>query len=710
MTRTIALAGNPNSGKSTLFNRLTGSKQSVGNWPGVTLERKVGRLRQHPDVAIVDLPGVYSLSAYTLEERVARDYLLDAKPDCIINIVDGTNLERNLFLTTQLLELGIPVVIAVNMMDLVRHQGLTLDTSLLSRNLGVPVVEISASHGSGIDHLTDAVLRGHTVPALLPYTPEHEAALAAIMQVVGTSNRWIATQVFERDEFVNPRLPQIARVQEQLESIITRREDALDDDAISIMAAERYTQVTNVLPGSFTSTSARSLTLSDHIDQIVTNRWLALPIFAVVMFAVYYIAVTTVGTYVTDYTNDVIFGDFVPNHVAVWLSDIGTAEWLNRLVVEGIIGGVGAVLGFVPQLMLLFIFLAILEDSGYMARVAFIMDRAFRHFGLSGKSFIPMLIGTGCSVPGIMASRTIENERDRKLTAMTTSFIPCGAKLAVIALISGAIFQGAWWVAPSAYFVGMAAVILSGIILKKSVLFSGDPAPFVMELPPYHAPRPSVVLRSMWDRSWAFIRRAGTIILLATMTIWFLANVGWQHGPRFVDDLDNSFLAAVSGSIAWIFAPLGWGTWQSTAATLSGLVAKESVVGTFGVLYGVADVSDDGAEVWGQLAASFTVLAAYSFLLFNLLCAPCFAAIGAIRREMGNGRWTAFAVAYQTVFAWTISFIFYQVGIAIRDRAVDGWTILAVVALAGIVWLLVKKPARPRRAAVVASIGSEATA
>lgn len=492
--------------------------------------------------------------------------------------------------------------------------------------------------------------------------------------------------------------------------MIAAREDALDDDSISIMAGERYTQVSQAMFGCVDAGATHSLTASDRVDQIVTNRWLALPIFAAVMFVVYYVSVTTVGTLVTDYTNDVIFGDIVPNHVAVWLSDIGTADWLNRLVVEGVIGGVGAVLGFVPQLMLLFVFLAVLEDSGYMARVAFIMDRAFRHFGLSGKSFIPMLIGTGCSVPGIMASRTIENERDHKLTAMTTSFIPCGAKLAVIALISGAVFQGAWWVAPSAYFVGMAAVVLSGIILKKSVLFSGDPAPFVMELPPYHAPRPGAVLRSMWDRSWAFIRRAGTIILLATMTIWFLANVGWKGGLHFVDDLDNSFLAAVSGSVAWIFAPLGWGTWQSTAATVSGLVAKESVVGTFGVLYGVAEVSEDGAEIWGQLAASFTVLAAYSFLLFNLLCAPCFAAIGAIRREMGNGRWTAFAVAYQTVFAWTIAFIFYQVGVAIRDRSADGWTVLAAVALAGIVWLMVKKPSKPRTILDARQVRSDAAA
>jgi len=700
MPTKIALAGNPNSGKTTLFNALTGSNQYVGNWPGVTIEKKEGRLRSdtHRDVTIVDLPGIYSLSPYTLEEVVARDYLTRENPDAIINIVDGSNLERNLYLTTQLAELGIPMVVAVNMMDVVEKNGDKINLDKLSEKLGCPVVGISALKRSGItDAAEKAVELANKKVPMIPrhrFSDEIEQALASIEELLQDKvdekhRRWTAIKVFERDIKVMERMAFDAALKDRIEAIIGKCETELDDDAESIITNERYLYIASIIKDCYKRRSNVKMTASDKIDRIVTNRWLALPIFVLVMFCVYFISVTTIGTWVTDWTNDVLFGEIIPPAVESFLSSIGTADWLQSLILDGIIGGVGAVLGFVPQMLVLFLFLAILEDCGYMARVAFIMDRIFRKFGLSGKSFIPMLIGSGCGVPGIMASRTIENDRDRRMTITVTTFIPCGAKLPIIALISGALFGGAWWVAPSAYFAGIIAIICSGIILKKTRLFSGDPAPFVMELPPYHRPVAGNVLRSMWERAWSFIRKAGTVILLCTIVIWFASNFGIVNG-RFimVEDLDDGFLAKLGSLIAPIFAPLGWGFWEAAVATLTGLVAKESVVGTLGVLYGFAEVAEDGQEIWGLLATSFTVLSAYSFLLFNLLCAPCFAAIGAIRREMNSGKWTLFAIGYQTLFAYVIALCIYQLGSLFAGNGFGIGTVVAILAVVFFLYLL----------------------
>lgn len=667
MSIRIALAGNPNAGKTTLFNALTGSNQFVGNWPGVTVEKKEGKLKGNKDVIITDLPGIYSLSPYTLEEVVARKYLLDERPDAILNIIDGTNLERNLYLTTQLTELGIPVVLALNMMDIVEKNGDTIDADKLGQELGCKVVQISALKGTGImeaaKEAAAAAQRKNAAPKH-SFAPEVEEALSAIAaklpaDVPEEQKRFFSIKFFERDEKITEQLQQSVAVEDSIQKV----EDTMDDDSESIITNERYLYIGEILKGCYKKKNKGGLTTSDKIDRVVTNRWAALPIFAAVMFIVYYVSVTTVGSWATDWTNDVLFGEIIPPAVEGFLTNIHCADWLQGLVLDGIVAGVGAVLGFVPQMLVLFFFLAFLEACGYMARIAFIMDRIFRRFGLSGKSFIPMLIGTGCGVPGVMASRTIENDRDRKMTIMTTTFIPCGAKLPIIALIAGALFDEAPWVAPSAYFVGVAAIIISGIILKKTKMFAGDPAPFVMELPAYHMPTVVNVLRSMWERGWSFIKKAGTIILLSTIVIWFLSNFGFTDGHfGMVEDLSNGMLASLGSLIAWIFTPLGWGNWQSAVAAITGLVAKENVVGTFGVLFGFAEVAEDGAEIWGQLASNFTPVAAYSFLVFNLLCAPCFAAIGAIRREMNNAKWTWFAIGYQTIFAYAVSLCVYQLG------------------------------------------------
>lgn len=700
MSIKIALAGNPNSGKTTLFNGLTGSNQFVGNWPGVTVEKKEGKLKNHKDVIIMDLPGIYSLSPYTLEEVVARNYLTNERPDAILNIVDGTNLERNLYLTTQLIELGIPMVVAVNMMDVVEKTGDVVKIEQLSKDLGCPVVEISALKGTGIaEAAAKAVALAKKVT---PMVPQHrfcgslEHAIAHIEEATAgmvpeSQQRWFAIKLFERDKKVMEQLKLDDKLIAHIEADIQSCEAELDDDAESIIANERYLYISSIIQDSYHKKNRGMLSTSDKIDRVVTNRWLALPIFAVVMFLVYYVSVTTVGTWVTDWTNDVLFGKIVPPAIENFLVSAGTAAWLQGLLMDGIIGGVGAVLGFVPQMLVLFAFLAFLEACGYMARVAFIMDRIFRKFGLSGKSFIPMLIGSGCGVPGIMASRTIENDRDRKMTIMTTTFIPCGAKLPIIALIAGALLNGAWWVAPSAYFVGIAAIVCSGIILKKTRMFAGDPAPFVMELPAYHMPTLINVLRSMWERGWSFIKKAGTIILLSAIVIWFASNFGLVGGKfGMVEDLSDGFLSAIGRVIAPIFAPLGWGDWQAAVAAITGLVAKENVVGTFGVLYGFAEVAEDGSEIWGTLAASFTVLSAYSFLVFNLLCAPCFAAIGAIRREMNNAKWTWFAIGYQTVLAYAVSLCIYQFGSLFTGGSFGIGTVAAIIIAAVFLYLLLR--------------------
>lgn len=672
MSIKIALAGNPNSGKTTLFNALTGANQFVGNWPGVTVEKKEGKLKGQKDVVIMDLPGIYSLSPYTLEEVVTRNYLVNESPDAILNIVDGTNLERNLYLTTQLLELGIPTVVAVNMMDVVAKRGDTINADRLAKELGCPVMEISALKGHGImvaaQKAVNLAQKGNPMIPRHSFSGSVEHAIAHIEEALGdkvheTQQRWFAIKVFERDAKVLAQLSMDNALMSHIEKDIRNCEEEMDDDAESIITNERYIYIASIIKDCCKKRNAGKLTVSDKIDKVVTNRWLALPIFAAVMFVVYYVSVTTVGAWVTDWTNDVLFGDIIPPAIDSFLTAVNAAPWLTALILDGIIAGVGAVLGFVPQMLVLFAFLAFLEGCGYMARVAFIMDRIFRKFGLSGKSFIPMLIGTGCGVPGIMASRTIKSDRDRKMTIMTTTFIPCGAKLPIIALIAGALFNGAWWVAPSAYFVGIAAIICSGIILKKTRMFAGDPAPFVMELPAYHWPTIINVLRSMWERGWSFIKKAGTVILISAIVIWFLQAFGFVQGRlMMVEDLGNSFLAVIGNGIAWLFAPLGWGHWEAAVATFTGLIAKENVVGTFGVLYGFAEVAEDGAEIWGTLAASFTPLAAYSFLVFNLLCAPCFAAIGAIKREMNSAKWTWFAIGYQTTFAYAISLCVYQLG------------------------------------------------
>ena len=696
MAINIALAGNPNSGKTTLFNVLTGSNQFVGNWPGVTVEKKEGKYKEDKEIKITDLPGIYSLSPYTLEEVVSRKYLLDEKVDVILNIIDGSNLERNLYLTTQLLELGIPVVVAVNMLDVIEKRGDKIDYKRLSRELRCDVVPISALRNQGIDELMNKVKSAtnssYTVKSI--YNRQIGDVLNQLEEFLpsnidSSKKLFYSVKLFERDD----KIIQSLNTKIDDESIIANLEKELDDDSESIITDARYSYISTIIKDCYKKANRESLTTSDKIDKIVTNRILALPIFALVMFIVYYVSVTTVGTIVTDWTNDVLFGEIIPPAIESFLEAVNCAGWLQSLILDGIVAGVGAVLGFVPQMLVLFAFLAILEDCGYMARVAFIMDRIFRKFGLSGKSFIPMLIGSGCGVPGIMASRTIESDRDRKMTIMTTTFIPCGAKLPIIALIAGALFDGASWVAPSAYFLGVFAIVISGIILKKTKLFIGDPAPFVMEMPAYHAPRVVNVLRSMWERGFSFIKKAGTVILLSTIVIWFLQSFGVQAGSfGMVDDINDSLLSTLGKVIAWIFTPLGWGEWKAAVASITGLVAKENVVATFGQLYGFAEVAEDGSEIWGTLAASFTTISAYSFLAFNLLCAPCFAAIGAIKREMNNGKWTAFAITYQCVFAYVIALIINQIGNLIVNGTFGVGTVVAILLIIALIYLLVRKP------------------
>ena len=778
MSVKIALAGNPNCGKTTLFNALTGSNQFVGNWPGVTVEKKEGKLKGHKDVIITDLPGIYSLSPYTLEEVVARNYLIHEKPDAIINIVDGTNIERNLYLSTQIMELGIPVIMAVNMMDLVEKSGDKIHIDKLKKKLGCEVVEISALKGTGIQKAAEkAVALAESKKSVTPvheFQEDVEAAIHAVEERLGSSvpeaqKRFFAIKLLEKDDKIKEQMTNVPDVSREIKVL----EDKFDDDTESIITNERYVYISSIIGLCCTKSKTKKLTTSDKIDRIVTNRWLALPIFAVIMWLVYYVSVSTVGGWATDWANDGVFGDGWhlfgigtssyedaaadysradqivaavdedgkvtsvdivddedkvietvaisdsvvadaekvveagepdPADYGVWvpgvpvviesgLDAIGCADWLQGLILDGIVAGVGAVLGFVPQMLVLFIFLAFLEACGYMARVAFIMDRIFRKFGLSGKSFIPMLIGTGCGVPGIMASRTIENDRDRKMTIMTTTFIPCGAKLPIIALIAGALFDGASWVAPSAYFVGIAAIICSGIILKKTKLFAGDPAPFVMELPAYHMPTVSNVLRSMWERAWSFIKKAGTIILLSTIVLWFLMNFGWvdgSFGMLEAEQLNDSILSKIGSIIAPLFIPLGWGDWKMAVAAVTGLIAKENVVGTCGVLFGFAEVAEDGNEVWGQLAGSMTQIAAYSFLVFNLLCAPCFAAMGAIKREMNNTKWFWTAIGYQCGLAYVVSLCIYQLGSLFTGGGFGIGTVVAILLVIGFIYLLVR--------------------
>ena len=782
----IALAGNPNSGKTTLFNALTGSNQFVGNWPGVTVEKKEGRLRKHEDVVIMDLPGIYSLSPYTLEEVVARNYLIDQRPDAILNIIDGTNLERNLYLTTQLTELGIPVVVAINMMDVVRKNGDKIDTAQLSEKLGCRIVEISALKGDGVMEAAEAAIKAahgaKTVPMHTFSGPvEHAIAHieeAAVHNMPLEQQRWYAIKIFERDDKVLEKLDISKDVLDHIDSDIKAAEKELDDDAESIITNERYVYIAEIIKCCYKKKNQGRLSASDKIDRVVTNRWLGLPIFAAVMFLVYYLAMVTVGASATDWANDGLFGDgwhlfgidsaaynevaeeygeaaaivdgyeaYVeengepadgkftyeiedeetlavseetatledyeaakatlqeigeepdPADYGVWVPGVpvliesaldkgNCAEWLRGLILDGIVAGVGAVLGFVPQMLVLFLLLAALEDCGYMARIAFILDRLFRRFGLSGKSFIPMLIGTGCGIPGIMASRTIENERDRRMTIMTTTFIPCGAKVPFIAMIAGAIFGGSAWVATSAYFIGMAAIIISGIMLKKTKRFAGEPAPFVMELPAYHWPTAGNVLRSTWERGWSFIKKAGTIILLSTIFVWFTTYFGTVDGTfRMLseDEINYSILASIGGAIAWIFKPLGWGNWQAVVASITGLIAKENIVGTLGILYGGGDGS-----VYSNLASAFTPITAYSFLVFNLLCAPCFAAIGAIKREMNNAGWTWFAIGYQCGFAYVIALMINQFGNLFTGNADLLGVVAAAAFLAGMVYMLFK--------------------
>ncbi|MCI8283765.1 MAG: ferrous iron transport protein B [Firmicutes bacterium] len=700
MSIRIALAGNPNCGKTTLFNALTGSNQFVGNWPGVTVEKKEGKLKGNKEVIITDLPGIYSLSPYTLEEVVARNYLINERPDAILNIIDGTNLERNLYLTTQLVELGIPVVIAVNMIDIIEKNGDSINIKDMAKELGCQVAEISALKGTGVKEAADMTVAAAN--ANVKMIPQHsfsgsvEHALAHIEEAFlhnlpEEEQRWYAVKIFERDSKVIEQLNISDDVLMHIESDIKACEDELDDDAESIITNERYNYVSSIVNKCHKKKNKGGMTISDKIDRIVTNRWAALPIFAAVMFLVYFVSVTTVGTIFTDFMNDVLFGEWIIPGAAAGLEAIGCADWLTGLLVDGVIAGVGAVLGFVPQMLVLFIFLGFLEACGYMARVAFIMDRIFRKFGLSGKSFIPMLIGSGCGVPGVMASRTIENDRDRKMTVMTTTFVPCGAKLPIIALISGALFGGAAWVAPSAYFIGIAAIICSGIILKKTRMFAGDPAPFVMELPAYHMPTVMNVLRSMWERGWSFIKKAGTIILLSTIVLWFLMSFGWvdgSFGMLEAEQLDSSILAAIGGVIAPIFAPLGWGDWKMAVAAVTGLIAKENVVSTFGILYGFAEVAEDGLEFWPALATSISAIAGYSFLIFNLLCAPCFAAMGAIKREMNNTKWFCFAIGYQTILAYLASLCIFQIGNLLSGGGFGIGTAAAVIVIIGFLYLL----------------------
>lgn len=702
MSVKIALAGNPNSGKTTLFNKLTGSNQFVGNWPGVTIEKKEGKLKGYKDVTIVDTPGIYSLSPYTLEEVVARNYLIDECPDVILNIIDGTNIERNLYLTTQLAELGIPVVIAVNMMDVVRKNGDMLDLKMLSEATGCETAAISALKGTGIKEAVQKAVNAAGKNAFEPvriFDEKIEKILSDIAFCIDGSvqeekKRFYAIKLFERDD----KMTSVTSNTSAISGIIETAEKEMNDDSESIIINERYNYISSVITNCYKKKKKSTLSVSDKIDRIVTNKWTALPIFAAVMFVVYYISVTTVGTWVTDWVNDGLFGESwnlfgitipgIPAFLEAGLEAMGTSQWLNSLILDGIVAGVGAVLGFVPQMFVLFIFLAFLEACGYMSRIAFIMDRIFRKFGLSGKSFIPMLIGSGCGVPGIMASRTIENDRDRRMTVITTTFIPCGAKLPIIALITGALFGGAGWVAVSAYFIGVAAIIASGVILKKTKMFSGNPAPFVMELPAYHLPTAGNVLRSMWERGWSFIKKAGTVIFLAAILIWFLQGFGFEDGFGMVEDMNNSILAKIGSIIAPVFAPLGWGDWKAAVAALTGLVAKENVVGTFGILYGGFDeIAEDGYQVWSNLAVDFTRLSAYSYLIFNLLCAPCFAAIGAIKREMNNAKWTWFAIGYQCVFAYAVSLCVFQIGKLFSGDFGAG-TIAAIIIAIVFVYLL----------------------
>ena len=699
MSIKIALAGNPNCGKTTLFNALTGSNQFVGNWPGVTVEKKEGKLKGNKDVTIMDLPGIYSLSPYTLEEVVARNYLITERPDAILNIVDGTNIERNLYLSTQLMELGIPVVMAVNMMDIVTKNGDQIYIDKLGKKLGCEVVEISALKGTGI---MEAANKAVAAASKKTHTPVHEfsqaaeAAIASVSAKLGSDvaedqKRFFAVKLLEKDDKIANQMKSVPDVSADIKAL----EDAFDDDTESIITNERYTYISSIIDECYKKNSKNKLTVSDKIDRVVTNRWAALPIFAVVMFLVYYVSVTSVGAILTDWTNDTLFGEWIIPGAQSFFESIGCADWLTGLIVDGVISGVGAVLGFVPQMLVLFLFLAFLEACGYMARVAFIMDRIFRKFGLSGKSFIPMLIGSGCGVPGVMASRTIENDRDRKMTIMTTTFIPCGAKLPIIALIAGAFFDNAGWVAWSSYFVGVAAIICSGIILKKTKMFAGEPAPFVMELPAYHWPTVGNVLRSMWERGWSFIKKAGTIILLSTIILWFLMSFGWvdgSFGMLEAEQLNDSILSKIGSAIAWIFIPLGWTQggegWKMAVSAVSGLIAKENVVATFGLLFGFSEVAEDGAEIWGNLAAVMTPVAAYGYLVFNLLCAPCFAAMGAIKREMNNAKWFWFAIGYQCGLAYVVALCIYQIGTLITTGTFGIGTLVAFVCIAGILYLL----------------------
>ena len=713
MSIKIALAGNPNCGKTTLFNALTGSNQFVGNWPGVTVEKKQVNLKGHKDVILMDLPGIYSLSPYTLEEVVARNYLITDKPDAILNIIDGTNLERNLYLSTQLMELGIPVVMAVNMMDIVKKNGDQIDVKSLGKKLGCEVVEISALKGTGIKDAAAKVVEvaksNKETQAVHEFHDDLENAITEVEDMLSGNitegaKRFFAVKLLEKDDKIHEQLENVPDVSAQ----IKRLEDKFDDDTESIITNERYQYISEVIKGCYKKKNKEKLTLSDKIDRVVTNRFLALPIFAAVMWLVYYISVTTVGGMATDWANEGVFGDGwslfglvdvpgIPVLVENGLNAIHCADWLSSLILDGVVAGVGAVLGFVPQILILFIFLAFLEGCGYMSRVAFIMDRIFRKFGLSGKSFIPMLIGSGCGVPGVMASRTIENDRDRKMTIMTTTFVPCSAKLPIIALIAGALFDGASWVAPSAYFVGVAAIICSGIILKKTKMFAGDPAPFVMELPAYHLPTIGTILRSMWERGWSFIKKAGTIILMSTIVLWFLMSYGWvkgKFGALDAEQLNSSILASIGKVIAPIFAPLGWNQngngWEMAVAAVTGLIAKENVVGTFGMLFGFAEVAEDGKEIWGQLADSLPQVAAYGFLVFNLLCAPCFAAMGAIKREMNNAKWFWFAIGYQCILAYVVALCIYQIGMLITAGAFGVGTVAAFILVVGFLYLLLR--------------------
>lgn len=701
----IALAGNPNCGKTTMFNALTGNNQYVGNWPGVTVEKKEGKLKSNKELTLVDLPGIYSLSPYSLDEMVARNYLMNEKPDMIVNIIDGTNLERNLYLTTQLLETGIPVVIALNMMDLVKSKGDMIKVSKLEEQLGCKVVEISALKKIGLDQLIEVINSEFTVNTM--NRPEiYEGNLKNTIEDIKNmiSNQysseqlvWYAVKYFENDEKTVESTSLEASTLAAINEIRKKFETDEDDDAESIITNARYNYIAKIIEDSYKK-STSGLTISDKIDRIVTNRWAALPIFAIVMYVVYYFSVSTVGDFVTEWTNDVLFGDIVPPAIEGFLNTIGCAGWLVDLIINGIIAGVGAVIGFVPQMLVLFFFLAILEECGYMARIAFIMDRIFRKFGLSGKSFIPMLIGTGCGVPAIMASRTIENERDRRMTVMTTTFIPCSAKLPIIALIAGALFNNAGWVSTSCYFLGVGAIIVSGIVLKKTKMFIGDVSPFVMELPAYHVPTTISVLRSMWERGWSFIKKAGTIILVSTIVLWFLQTYGFENGGlTAVEDIENCFLSDIGRTFAWIFSPLGWGNWKSAVASVTGLIAKENVVATFGQLYGFAEIGEDGSEIWTLLAADFTMISAYSFLVFNLLCAPCFAAMGAIKREMNNTKWTIFAIGYQCIFAYIIALIIYQIGNLILNGVFGVGTVFAIIFVIGLLYLLLRPEPKEKK-------------